>query len=161
MKKLMFILLATSLTAYEFTEYRDRPMPVPAEEPIKKSFKYMSMGVTAAPYFMELSAADISVGQRTLGKHIAVDGCVGTALQPYYQLLYGQVSLLVFPTPSEGVYFGAGVTGGVNHIGRDFGPWFNLPVTLGYQFGKENRVHFFQIQGTPLMTFTSSFGFSF
>ncbi len=171
MKFITTLLFAATLTAYEFTEYRPRPLPEEAlEVPAQKSFRYFSMGLVAVPNVLELSAADVAFGLRALDRHIALDGCIGSAIQAHYQMLYGQASLLYFPTKSWGPYFGAGVTGAMLHFDGSIypwgssgliQPWINVPITLGYQFNSGNGLQFFQIQATPLLSLTGSFGISF
>jgi len=140
---------------------------IASEELPKKSFTYLNLGVTTtASDRFSLIMPDLSLGVRTLSSHHVFDRVVGVVAHPEVQMLYVQGSYLFFPTPSEGFYFGAGITCGLYHM-KDSCPlpptfiYANLPITLGYQFPSKKSFQFIQIQVTPLGTGTISYGIGF
>ncbi len=105
---------------------------------------------------------DVSFGKRSLSTQHVFDRNIGLLAHSEIQMLYVQGSYLFFPVPSEKLYLGIGLTGGIAFVGRTFFPYYlNVPVTVGYQFPMKGTFHFIQLQGTPLMTATVSYGVGF
>jgi|GEM_PF-6145479 len=124
----------------------------------RDKFRYVDLGL----YFPYGPTA--ALGFRKLNSHHVWDFKVGTAMFLTY---YGECSYLYFPKQNEGVYFGAGVLGGVSAFSGlvPFGGtskgveplYFDLPLTLGYQFStKKEKMQFVEFKvGVADSTFIS------
>ncbi len=159
MKKLLLSLFALPLLAQE--------LPEPSCD-----FNYLSVGtliIPDNPRFLLEVIPDLYIGHRQfLSPHRALDYGIGADIHYYLQTLYGQFSYLHYFHPHQGAYLGIGVTLGAFHTGKSnqlepslfhlTGPLANIPITIGYQF-QQNR--FLQLQLTPFLTSTLSYGFGF
>jgi hypothetical protein len=175
----IILLLAASLLAAETIELPieqppesiEKPLPLP--EPKTLDFTYLSIGaaavVTADPRSIYTATPDLFFGTRHfIRPRHAIDYGIGADIHLFLQLAYVQASYLYYLTPSRHPYIGIGLTLGAFHIPAagwllpSFGPWANIPLTLGYQFSTSNNHHrFIQFQVTPLRTATISYGFGF
>ena len=140
-----------------------------ALEPI--DYNYGMVGLNTV--LLSTSSADLGVGHRKIGLHLAWDTVIGCDLNKHSQLIYFQNSCLYYPNRTSGIYSGLGLTLGVSNFnyplfstGRsrksERSPYLNIPVTIGYQYeAKSAKNRFVQLQVTPLYTATLSYGFEF
>ncbi len=161
----------TDSPVIEFHSFRSKEIKSYKSEPTKTSFRYTAMGprfgISRHIADYEATSGDISFGRRELGGHHIFDYNFGIGLQTY-QYIYGQCSYLYYFKPPEGFYSGVGFTGGIIHLGVETAPLprifpiVNIPVTVGYQFSsKFDKQRFVQLQATPFLSFTLSYGFEF
>jgi len=133
----------------------------------KKYFSYFSLGTCG---FVLPIGPEFSIGWRKLNSRHAWDVQGGASLM-LARYFWGQVSYLHFFLPTTGSYsspyLGVGITVGHmrqytnDYIAKKIPVYGNIPVTIGYQFGKEERNQFFQVQFTPLLITTLSYGVGF
>lgn len=161
MKKLAFIFLTALLCAEEIS------LDQPIEEQATK-FGYFSFG--GCGWVLPIFSPEASVGLRKLTNKHAWDVQSGASLMGRY--FWGQVSYLHFFIPTNTAeyaspYLGIGLSGGYANL-KDFdyqfrknSPYINIPITVGFQWGEKGRNQFFQIQFSPLLITTASFGVGF
>ncbi len=97
---------------------------------------------------------DPFIGRRTFfADHHAWDVGMGTFIFDGAALIYGQASYLFYLDSGQGLYLGAGVTGG-GFVGGINSLWVNTPLTVGYQFDNEGGFlpKFIQLQASPITT---------
>lgn len=152
----------------------------------RPSHTYMMVGAYApmlVPQGVMAIAPSVSVGQRLANAAHRWDYALGSALHPFYQIGYGQASYLYYPRITQGVFMGVGLRGGVIHLGKtvrqqvrslvaqadidmdvnlkSLTPYVDLPFIFGYQFTGADNPGFVEVQVTPLLNVTGSYGFSF
>lgn len=156
MKKIVLILFAASSLYCAENSQQDDPT----------QFTYIAIGGDGFGLMFPL-LPEVAIGCRRLQSHHVWDWNAGVTIT---EVVYAQVSYLYFLKPSKGFYFGAGLTG-LYRFGDDWVPrplrsllrktFVNFPVTLGYQFVVDQRYRFVQLQFTPFLTTTFSFGIGF
>lgn len=136
------------------------------EEKQERSFRYSNVGIGS--FLIMPYGIDVAFGKRVLygGGH-SWDRQIGAGLGAYGQLLYVQSSYLHYTqTKFPCTYFGVGLTLGIVNFTNDFtyifgqglSPLINIPFTVGYQFEDDD---FMQLQITPFLTVTATYGYSF
>lgn len=165
--------ISAFLIAFSLLQSEEPTMVLPnepvfdLEEKPQSFFSYFSLGTCG---FLVPVGPEVSVGWRKLNaRHVwDVQGGASLVMGRY---VWGQISYLYYFLPNSGSYSapycGIGLTVGYANL-RDFDPSFrripvygNLPFTMGYQWGKDRINQFFQIQFTPILTTTLSYGVGF
>jgi hypothetical protein len=135
--------------------------------PTTDCINYVSLGLTGPGYM--LVCPDIALGHRRIAMHHALDlnvGVLALPSRPWGQgLLYAQASYLYYFRPYREWYLGCGLAAGVHNVQifesnrkGSTHPWINMPLTCGYHFHND---HFVQLQVTPWLTATLSYGIPF
>lgn len=134
----------------------------------KKAFLY---GGIAANGFIVPTNPEVSIGIRKLNSHHVYDVnlssfilLMNTDRIKFPTGIVGQLNYLFYPQVSEGRYFGIGVTGGFSQFSHSIfhqSFYFNIPITIGYQFKEPQKHTFIQVQMTPLVTTTVTYGVEF
>ncbi|MBX7067181.1 MAG: hypothetical protein K1X28_08120 [Parachlamydiales bacterium] len=160
MKKFAFIFLTALLCAEETA--------VSLEKEQATKFGYFSFG--GCGWVLPVMSPEAAVGLRKLTAKHAWDIQSGASLTGTY--VWGQVSYLHFFIPTNtssyaSPYLGIGLSGGYARL-KDLdysfnrnSPYINVPITVGFQWGENQRNQFFQIQFSPLLITTASFGVGF
>lgn len=175
MKKSIFLfLIASTLVRAEEAEepvietssIPSRPEWIVEVKP-KANFSYFSLGTCG---FVLPIMPEVAIGCRKLGSKHVWDVQGGVSLIPY-TYAWGQASYLYYFLPNTGTYstpyMGAGLTAGYGNVGmgidgtRRAGIYGNLPLTMGYQWGDKGKNQFFQVQFTPFLITTLSYGVGF
>lgn len=171
MKKIISLLLATIFVSADPlpTIVDDMPLPITLREKQPTHFKYFSFGGCGLflPIFPE-----IAFGCRKANSHHVWDVQAGASVTLRY--FWGQASYLYYFLPNQGTYntpyLGIGLT--ISHVGNSFNkvpmlyqPKYavlpNLPITVGYQWSKNDQNQFLQLQVTPFAITTFSYGVGF
>ncbi len=166
-KLLSLFLVPTLLVFAEETVLPVIEETTPLEKIEKPLFGYFALG--GCGFVLPIMSPEVAVGLRKLTAKHAWDIQAGASLQGMY--VWGQVSYLHFFLPTNqssysSPYLGIGLSGGyANKIeyfeNNKSAPYLNLPITVGFQWGENQRNQFFQIQFSPLLITTASLGIGF
>lgn len=159
-----FSLFAVALTAQETTPSIEQTI---SEESLKPVFGYFALG--GCGFVLPVLSPEAAIGIRKLTAKHAWDIQSGGSLMGRY--FWGQASYLYFFLPTNKTsysspYLGVGLSGGYSrlkefNIARKSTGYVNVPITVGFQWGEHKRNQFFQIQFSPLLITTASFGVGF
>lgn len=176
MKKFIFLFLIASTLVH--AEQAEEPVIAPPSLPPqpewnvevkpKTNFSYFSLGTCG---FVLPVMPEVAIGCRKLNSHHVWDVQGGVCIIPH-TYAWGQLSYLYYFLPNTGAYstpyMGAGLTAGYTKLGimnidapSSHGIYWNLPVTMGYQWGDKGKNQFFQVQFTPVVITTLSYGVGF
>jgi hypothetical protein len=165
MKKIVYLF---SLFAFVLTAQETKiPIEQSVSEDSKKTvFGYFALG--GCGFVLPVLSPEAAVGIRKLTAKHAWDVQSGSSLMGKY--FWGQASYLHFFLPTNkssysSPYLGIGLSGGYSRL-REFNiskstSYVNVPITVGFQWGENQRNQFFQIQFSPLLITTASFGVGF
>jgi hypothetical protein len=163
----LFLVVTALLQAEEpVNEIPNTPV-IELEEKPQAFFSYFSLGSCG---FALPIGPEASVGWRKLNSRHVWDVHGGSSLV-MGRYFWGQISYLYYFLPNTGTYSspycGVGLTVGHSRL-RDYDPqlrnlkvYGNIPFTMGYQWGKNRTNQFFQIQFTPILITTLSYGVGF
>lgn len=169
MKKIVYLfsLFAFVLTAQETKIPIEQSV---SEESKKAVFGYFALG--GCGFVLPVLSPEAAVGIRKLTAKHAWDIQSGSSLMGKY--FWGQASYLHFFLPTNkpsysSPYLGVGLSGGYSRIKeftvsrkfKEYTGYINTPITVGFQWGENQRNQFFQIQFSPLLITTASFGVGF